>query len=105
MIKKILFITFLFFCIAGFSQKSLQKLSVAPNPFYSQTTIRFNATKKQPVFLVIKNLLGKTVYKKTHTAKIGKNSILFNKKNLQAGMYMYAIQSRKEIISKRFIIK
>ena len=105
MVKKILFISFLFLTIAGFSQKTLQKLSAAPNPFYNQTTIRFKATKKQPVFLVVKNLLGKTVYKKVHTAKIGENSIVFNKKNLQTGMYIYAIQSRKEIISKRIIIK
>jgi hypothetical protein len=105
MVKKILFISFLFFSIAGFSQKTLQNLSAAPNPFYSQTTIRFKTTKKQPIFLFIKNLLGKTVYKKVHTAKIGKNSIVFKKNNLQAGMYIYAIQSRKEIISKRIIIK
>ena len=105
MIKKLLFISFLFFSIAGFSQKILQKLSASQNPFYNQTTIRFNTTKKQPVFLVIKNVLGKTVFKKAYTTKIGENSIVFNRKSLQAGMYIYAIKSRQEIISKRFIIR
>ena len=93
-------------CIhCSFSQKTLQKLSAAPNPFYSATKISFTSTSKQPVFLVIKNVLGKTVYKKVYTTKIGKNSIAFNRNNLQSGMYIYAIRSRKNVISKRFVIK
>jgi len=105
MAKKLLLFIFLCFTAAGFSQKTLQKLSAAPNPLYSSTIISFNSTSIQPVFLVIKNVLGKTVYKKVHTTKIGKNAILFNRKNLQAGMYIYAIRSRKEVVSKRFVIK
>ncbi|MFT4576225.1 MAG: hypothetical protein ACI9SI_001144 [Polaribacter sp.] len=105
MTKKLLLFIFLCLTTALFSQKSLQKLATAPNPFYSSTTISFNATSKQPIFLVIKNILGKTVYKKMHTTKIGKNEIFFNRDNLQAGIYIYAIRSRKEIVSKRFIIK
>ena len=105
MTKKLLLLIFLCLTTAVFSQKTLQKLATAPNPFYNSTTISFKSTSKQPVFLVIKNLLGKTVYKNTHTSKIGKNTIIFNRNNLQAGMYIYAIRSRKEVISKRFVIK
>lgn len=105
MVKKLLLITFLCFSTAMFSQKSLQKLSAAPNPFYSTTTISFNSSKKQPVYLIVKNVLGKTVYKKVITTKIGSNSFRFNRNNLQPGMYIYAIRSRKEVISKRFVIK
>lgn len=105
MVKKLLFITFLCFSTAVFSQKTLQKLTTAPNPFYTTTTIRFQATNKQPVFLIVKNVLGKTVFKKVVNTKIGLNSVLFNRNNLQAGMYIYAIQNREEIISKRFVIK
>ena len=105
MAKKLLLLIFLCLTTAVFSQEPLQKLATAPNPFYSSTTISFNATSKQPVFLVIKNILGKTVYKKMHTTKIGKNEIFFNRDNLQAGIYIYAIRSRTEVVSKRFIIK
>ena len=105
MAKKLLLIIFLSFTTAVFSQKTMQKLAAAPNPFYSSTTISFNSLAKQPVFLVIKNVLGKTVYKKIYTTKVGKNTILFNRNSLQAGMYIYAIRSRKEVISKRFVIK
>lgn len=105
MVKKLLILTFLCFSTAMFSQKTLQKLSAAPNPFYSTTTISFHSTKKQPVFLTIKNVLGKTVYKKMISTKAGINTIKFNRNNLQSGMYIYAIQSRKEVISKRFVIR
>lgn len=105
MVKKLLIITFLLFTTAIFSQKTLQKLTAGPNPFYNTTKIQFSSTEKQPIFLVVKNILGKTVFKKVYTAKRGRNSLLFNRNSLQAGMYIYAIQSRKEIVSKRFVIK
>jgi hypothetical protein len=105
MVKKLLFITFLCFSTAVFSQKTLQKLSTAPNPFVNSTIIKFNAKKSQSVFLVVKNVLGKTVFSKTYKAKIGNNKITFNRGNLQSGMYIYAIRSRNEIISKRFVLK
>jgi len=105
MVKKILFIIFLGLSTAVFSQKTLQKLTVAPNPIHSSATIQFQSKNKQPIFLIVKNVLGKTVFKRTYTAKTGTNRIFFNRNNLQAGMYIYAIQTRKEIISKRFVIK
>ncbi|MDG1529636.1 MAG: T9SS type A sorting domain-containing protein [Polaribacter sp.] len=105
MVKKLLFILFLSFSTAVFSQKKLQKLSTAPNPFLTKTTIKFTITKSQPVILVVRNVLGKTVFQKTYTAKVGKNLIVFNRNNLQSGMYIYAIRSSNEIISKRFVIK
>ena len=105
MVKKLLFISFLCIVTAGFSQKTLTQLSAAPNPFITRTSIQFETTKNQPVFLIIKNELGKTVFKKTHSSKKGKNSIPFYKNNLKSGMYFYIIQSNKEVISKRFIIQ
>lgn len=105
MIKKLLFILFLMVTTVGFSQKSLTKLSTAPNPFVTQTKITFNSDKKQTIILSVKNVLGKTVYKKNHKIKKGKNSIPFSKNDLKSGMYIYAIQNTKEIITKRFVIK
>ena len=105
MVKKLLFILFLCFSTAIFSQKSLEKLTAAPNPFYTSTTIKFKAKKSETVFLVIKNVLGKTVFSKNYKTKIGHNKIVFDRNNLQPGMYIYAIRSRNEMISKRFVIK
>lgn len=105
MIKKVLFILFLFISTVGFSQKSLSKLSAAPNPFVTQTKITFNSDSDQTVQLSVKNVLGRIVYSKRHKVEKGKNTIPFSKNDLRPGMYLYAIQNNKEIISKRFVIK
>lgn len=105
MVRKLLLLSFLFIITASFSQKTLVKLSAVPNPFAFQTTIQFESAKKQPIFLVVKNVLGKTILKKSYLSKKGKNSIPLYKNNLKSGMYFYTIKSNKESISKRFVIK
>jgi hypothetical protein len=105
MIKKILFTLLLFTATLTFSQKSLTKLSAAPNPFVNNTNIKFDSTKDQAVFLTVKNVLGKTVYNKKHKIKKGKNSIPFSKDKLKSGMYIYIIRNNEELITKRFVIK
>lgn len=106
MFKKILFLFCLTFSTIGFSQKkSLEKLSAAPNPFVTATTISFTTLKDSKITLSVKNVLGKIVYKKEHTIKKGENSIPFYKNNLATGIYIYSIRDTKYIISKRFVIK
>jgi len=90
----------------GFSQeKTINTLSAAPNPFTNSTKIIFNSINTSDIYFTVKNILGKTVYKKTIKAKIGKNSLNFYKNNLATGMYIYSIQNKKKVISKRFVIK
>lgn len=105
MIKKVLFTLFLFSATMAFSQKSLSKLSAVPNPFVTETKITFTSNSDQTIFLRVKNVLGKTVYSKKHKIKKGRNSIPFSKNDLRSGMYIYAIQNSKELVSKRFVIK
>lgn len=106
MVKKILFISFLIVSSFAFSQeKSIQKLAASPNPFINTTTITFNSTNKQDVFIRVKNVLGKTVFSQRITVQNGKNELSFNRNSLKSGMYIYAIQTKKGIISKRFVIR
>lgn len=106
MIKKILFISILFFSVVGFSQKkSLQELTAFPNPFSNTTAISFNTTSSQPVSINIKNVLGKVVYSQKINATSGKNTVPFYRNNLRSGIYIYTIQTNKDFISKRFVIK
>ncbi|WGH76530.1 T9SS type A sorting domain-containing protein [Tenacibaculum tangerinum] len=106
MIKKLLFIAFFLVISVGFSQeKSIEKLSASPNPFTNSTTIYFNAKHNQTVLLTVRNVLGKTVFSKEIKVISGRNSFPFQRNDLKSGMYIYAVQSNKEIISKRFVIK
>lgn len=106
MVKKILFLTFLFFATLGFSQeKTIGKLVASPNPFVNNTTISFTSDQKQETFITVKNILGKTVFNKKVIVKKGKNSIPFERGDLKSGMYIYAITTSKETLSKRFVIR
>ncbi|QNM87002.1 T9SS type A sorting domain-containing protein [Polaribacter pectinis] len=106
MIKKILFILLFSFSFVGFSQEiSLDDLSAAPNPFTNSTKIIFTANSNTEITFTVKNVLGKTVFNKKIQTKLGKNSFPFYKNDLAAGMYIYSIQDKKKIISKRFVIR
>ncbi|WP_298264460.1 T9SS type A sorting domain-containing protein [uncultured Lutibacter sp.] len=118
--KKLLLITFL--CIFSFSfaqqngekntaviQKepptTLSSISAYPNPFNVRTRINFKSSQSQIIEFTVKNLLGKTVYFKKINAKIGYNSIEFERDDLRKGMYIYSLQTDSEIISKRLVIR
>lgn len=106
MIKKILFLLILTISSIGFSQeKSIEKLSAAPNPFTNSTKITFKSKDNSTIIFTVKNILGKTVYKEKLRSKIGVNTIPFTKGKLKAGMYIYSIQNKNKIISKRLVIK
>ncbi|MDG1039726.1 MAG: T9SS type A sorting domain-containing protein [Polaribacter sp.] len=105
MVKKLFLILFLGFSTLVVSQKSLQDLTTAPNPFSTTTNIHFTSKINQSVLLSIKNVLGKTVYSKKINAKTGLNKTVFKRATIQSGLYIYAIRSNNEIISKRLVIK
>lgn len=105
MVKKLLFISFLLLSINAFSQKSIEQLHAAPNPFQTSTSIQFSSASSQKVIFIVKNVLGKTIYKEQFNAKKGKNKFPFYRNNLKSGMYIYTITSRKEMHSKRFVIR
>ena len=118
--KKLLLITFLLFFFFSFAQQTekgnlvinkyepqttLSSVSAYPNPFNIVTKINFQSTKIQFVEFSVKNLLGKTVYIEPINTKIGYNTILFNRTDLTKGMYIYTLQTKNEIISKRLVIR
>jgi hypothetical protein len=106
MIKKLLIILFLSISFFGFAQKkSIDKLSAAPNPFTNSTKITYKSIDDSPIIFIVKNVLGKTIYKENIKTVIGNNSFLFSKGNLSTGIYIYSIQNNLKIISKRFVIK
>ncbi|PHQ55932.1 MAG: hypothetical protein COC16_04250 [Lutibacter sp.] len=118
--KKLLLIIFLLFFTFSFAQQTekndsvinknepqttLSSVSAYPNPFIIATKINFQSTKIQLIEFSVKNLLGKTVYFEPVNAKIGYNTIPFNRTDLTEGMYIYTLQTKNEIISKRLVIR
>jgi len=113
--KKLLLILFLVFSTFSFAQqkeknmnasvKTIKKVTASPNPFSNYTRISFYNNKAQKVRLSVKNLLGKTVYGYTFLSEIGNNNITFYKEDLISGIYLYTIQTEKEAVTKRLVIK
>jgi len=106
MARKLLFILILTISSIGFSQeKSIEKLSAAPNPFTNSTKISFKSIDNSPVIFKIKKNLGKTVFKENLKTIAGNNLVSFYRGTLKTYMYIYSIQNKERIISKRFVIK
>ena len=105
MLKRLLFVVFLFISVVAFSQKSIEKVYAAPNPFTTNTKVFIQTKTPQTVYFSVKNILGKTVYSKKVVLKKGKNSIPFSKNKLKSGLYIYAIKSKNEFFSKRIVIQ
>jgi len=106
MLKKLLLFFIILTSSIGFSQeKSVGNLIASPNPFSNSTHISFNSLTNQNVIVTVKNVLGKTVFSKEIDATEGKNMIPFYRNDLRSGMYIYAIQSNKDYIFKRFVIR
>lgn len=104
--KKLLFTLFLLISTIGFSQeKSIEKLSAFPNPFSNSTKITFNSNSDSEVIFTVNNVLGKTVLRQKIKTSKGKNAIPFYKGNLSTGIYIYTLQSKNQITSKRFVIQ
>ena len=116
MIKKLFLLSSVFFASFLFAQsdatqlssnqeKTIDKLTVYPNPIINNSEIMFISNTDQKIVLEIKNILGKVVFLKKTNAMQGKNKIPFSKKKLSSGMYIYSIQSDTETISKRLVIR
>lgn len=106
MMKKLLFTLFLFVSTFAFSQeKSIEKLSAFPNPFSNSTKITFTSNNSSQVIFTVKNVLGKTVFTQNIKTVNGKNSVPFSKGNLSTGIYIYTLQNKNQITSKRLVIQ
>ena len=65
-----------------------------PNPFISTTNISYNLIRSSNVNLFVFNILGEKVWDSGVVySKAGINTISFNSIGLQAGMYLYKIES------------
>ncbi|MBT5426532.1 MAG: T9SS type A sorting domain-containing protein [Bacteroidetes bacterium] len=76
-----------------------------PNPFTSETQIRYELGNKEEISLEIKDLTGRTVWFLDQGYKEAvKHIILFESTNLESGMYFYTLNVGNQRITKRMIV-
>lgn len=76
-----------------------------PNPFSYSTQINFFTPQNDITELNVFDILGNKVISRRKESKMGKNSFLIEKGNLPAGIYIYELKFRNNVIRKRMIIK
>lgn len=117
MIKRILLLFLFTFSVTFYGQENngvktnkkdkqtISHVSAFPNPFRVESKIIFTSNTTQNIHFEVKNILGKSIYKKEIRAIPGKNIINFLKNEIASGMYIYSIQTNNSTISKRLVIR
>lgn len=91
----------------GFSQEELKSFIVkqnSPNPFDKSTTIRFSSATSQVFTFEVFDMVGNKVEMSQFEAIAGVNQIIFDRKNLKNGVYLFKLTSGQNSIVKRMII-
>ncbi len=83
----------------------IHQVSAYPNPFVDHTKIMFHSSVEQHIYFEVKNILGKSIFRTDFTSKQGLNEIIFQRDNIEKGMYIYSLQTDNEIISKRLVVR
>ena len=76
-----------------------------PNPFTSETEIRFDIAKSEEVLFEVFNLEGRKVISKKSQFPKGNNNIKLNKLQLiGSGVYQYSLTVKQKTITKKLIL-
>ncbi len=76
-----------------------------PNPFNPSTTIVYTIDNSAPVKLNVTNILGQRVTTLVNAyQKEGRYRVVFNAKNLAAGVYFYSLEIENRIMTKKMIL-
>jgi len=89
--------------INNFSVNKDNVLNCSQNPFISSTQIFYHSNLKEEIELKVFDMLGNIVYKEKLNAVIGENIFKFNGSNLHKGIYIYTVNNKKDVYTKKLI--
>lgn len=76
----------------------------SPNPFSKNTSIAYTLPTNESFSFKVTNLLGEVVHDEAVVGQKGTGLITFNGASLQAGIYLYSIETSNGVLTKRLII-
>jgi len=91
---------------SGFEITNLSKFTVfnpEPNPFSSNTKIKFYSPGNNSVVLQVFDILGNKIYEEKIYVNKGEHCFKFNGTNLKKGLYIYVVTNGKENFIKQFL--
>ena len=78
-------------------------LSVYPNPFNENFTVKFDSDKQETVCIEITDILGRTLFSGFWDTALGTNRIDLNLNNNPKGVYLIKITSSQAYVAKRVV--
>lgn len=76
-----------------------------PNPATDHTHISFTVPESDKVVLNIYSVTGQHLYSESFNAQFGENNIELNTSNYAAGIYLYSLQYKDIILTKKMVIE
>jgi hypothetical protein len=85
--------------------KSEQPFLISPNPIKDYATVAFNLDKDSPVSLRVYNSTGSLVFESPERDfSVGNHSIIFENKNLIAGIYYFSLATDENMVTQKVVI-
>jgi len=87
--------------------ENIMNLSVYPNPVVDLLKISFNSCCDSKAIVSLFNNIGKQVFKQESIIEQGSNLIMvdFRTKSIEPGIYFLQIVVRKEVLTRKLIVK
>ena len=81
-----------------------KEVSLAPNPFSTETSLRFELTQAGDVSLTVYDLQGRLVFNHSEQLSKGLNNLNFNAEHLKvSGVYFYELRTNNGIFSGKLV--
>ena len=91
--------------VKEFQKKSVQQISVYPNPSLGLTAAHFNLLNEDRVSLSVINMIGENVFStESQNYTAGEHALFFDTANLPAGIYNVTLQTSNGAISQKLIV-
>ncbi len=86
-------------------KKSVQQISVYPNPSLGLTAAHFNLLNEDRVSLSVINMIGENIFSiESQNYTAGEHALFFDTANLPAGIYNVTLQTSNGAISQKLIV-
>jgi hypothetical protein len=90
--------------VVKFEAQNLVVKQNTPNPFSGFTTINYALANATNVKFEVMNLLGESVLSRTYNGVRGENKIRIAASDLNAGIYLYSIQTGNKKVTYRMVV-
>ncbi len=100
--------TFKYSSLVSVKSKSIvytEILSVSPNPFVNQLTVRYQAERKGTVILELTDVVGRQLKRKPYSVIAGSNELIFDAGELPNAVYLLTIQTDDKVWVEKVLRK